>query len=223
MRKEFISNVSHELKTPIALIQGYAEGLKVNVNEKQEDKDFYCDVIMDESAKMDKLVKQLLDLSQIDAGYARLEKVDFDIADWANRIIRKNELLIKENNIDMQIEIKQNFVAHADLERMEQIMVNYLVNAINHSDARKLIKVTVQKYEDKGRISVFNSGEPIEPGLLDKIWMSFYKVDQARTRAYGGTGLGLSIVRAIQERHDNRYGAENRDGGVSFWFEVDAT
>lgn len=221
MRKEFISNVSHELKTPIALIQGYAEGLKVNVNEREEDKNFYCAVIMDESEKMDKLVKQLLDLSQIDTGYARLDKTDFNMKQLVEYVLRKNSLLMQENNIQLLTEIENDFTAHADIERTEQIIVNFLVNAINHSDEQKLIKVKVQKYGDKGRVSVFNSGELIPEECLDKIWLSFYKVDKARTRVYGGTGLGLSIVRAIQELHHNRYGVENIKNGVEFWFEVD--
>ncbi|WP_034378415.1 MULTISPECIES: HAMP domain-containing sensor histidine kinase [unclassified Dehalobacter] len=221
MRKEFISNVSHELKTPIALIRGYAEGLKVNVNESEEDKDFYCNVIIDESAKMNKLVKQLLELSQIDAGYTRLEKTDFDLNELVEFVLRKNILLIKEKNIQLTQEIQDKFTVNADIDRIEQIIVNYLVNAINHADQRKEIKVKLEKTGQKARVSVFNSGTPIPEEALDKIWTSFYKVDKARTRSYGGTGLGLSIVRATQEQHGNAYGVQNVENGVEFWFEVD--
>ncbi|WP_242836969.1 sensor histidine kinase [Dehalobacter restrictus] len=221
MRKEFISNVSHELKTPIALIQGYAEGLKVNVNESEEDKDFYCNVIIDESAKMNKLVKQLLELSQIDAGYTRLEKTDFDLNELVEFVLRKNMLPIKEKNIQLTQEIQDKFTVNADIDRIEQIIVNYLVNAINHADQRKEINVKLEKTGQKARVSVFNSGTPIPEEALDKIWTSFYKVDKARTRSYGGTGLGLSIVRATQEQHGNAYGVQNVENGVEFWFEVD--
>jgi signal transduction histidine kinase len=221
LRKEFISNVSHELKTPIALIQGYAEGLKVNVNENEDDKNFYCDVIIDESAKMNKLVKQLLDLSQIDTGYARLEKTDFDLSQLVDYILRKKALLLKEKNIELLSELREGLIVNADLDRIEQIVVNYLINALNHVDDLRLIKVKVEQVGDKARVSVFNSGAQISPEDLDKIWTSFYKVDKARNRAKGATGLGLSIVRAIQELHHNRYGCDNVEDGVEFWFEVD--
>lgn len=221
MRKEFISNVSHELKTPIALIQGYAEGLKVNVNESEEDKDFYCNVIIDESAKMNKLVKQLLELSQIDAGYSRLDRSDFDLNELIAFILKKNTLLLKEKNIQLTKEIEENVIVNGDIDRIEQIIVNFLINAINHIDKHKQIKVKVSREEQKARVSIYNSGNPIPEDAMEKIWTSFYKVDKARTRAYGGTGLGLSIVRAIQEQHGNAYGVQNSDNGVAFWFEVD--
>lgn len=221
MRKEFISNVSHELKTPIALIQGYAEGLKVNVNESEEDKDFYCNVIIDESAKMNKLVKQLLELSQIDAGYSRLDRSDFDLNELIAFILKKNTLLLKEKNIQLTKEIEENVIVNGDIDRIEQIIVNFLINAINHIDKHKQIRVKVSRAEQKARVSIYNSGNPIPEEAMEKIWTSFYKVDKARTRAYGGTGLGLSIVRAIQEQHGNAYGVQNSDNGVAFWFEVD--
>ncbi|UWG97066.1 cell wall metabolism sensor histidine kinase WalK [Dehalobacter sp. DCM] len=221
MRKEFISNVSHELKTPIALIQGYAEGLKLNVNESEEDKDFYCHVIIDESTKMNKLVKQLLDLSQIDAGYSRLDRSDFNLNELIAFILKKNTLLLKENNIQLTQEIEDNIIVNADIDRIEQVFVNYIVNAINHVDQQKQFRVNVVRNGQKARVSIFNSGNPIPEDAIEKIWTSFYKVDKARTRSYGGTGLGLSIVRAIQEMHGNAYGAQNSDNGVEFWFEVD--
>jgi len=221
MRKEFISNVSHELKTPIALIQGYAEGLKVNVNEKEEDKCFYCEVIIDESAKMNKLVKQLLELSQIDAGYIRLEKNDFDLTGLVEQVLKRNALLIRENGINLQTELEKDLFVSADIDRMEQILVNYLTNAINHSDEQKIVRVSSRKEEGKALVTVFNSGVHIPEQYIDKIWTSFYKIYKARTRSYGGTGLGLSIVRAIQELHANGYGVRNVDNGVEFWFEAD--
>lgn len=220
MRKEFISNVSHELKTPIALIQGYAEGLKVNVNETEEDKNFYCDVIIDESAKMNKLVKQLLDLSQIDTGYARLNKTDFDLTQLVQFVLKKNVLLMKENNIELITDMEDNLNVNADIDRIEQVVVNYLVNAINHVDEKRTVKVRIYREGNKAKVTIFNTGDHIPAEDMERIWISFYKVDKARTRSYGGTGLGLSIVRAIQELHQNRYGVENIEEGVTFWFEV---
>ncbi len=222
MRKEFISSVSHELKTPIALIQGYAEGLKLNVNEDEENRNFYCDVIMDETGKMNTLVKDLLDLSQVESGYFKLEKTDFDISQLVDRVLEKHQPLLHEKGIIMEVDKSAGMVVNGDRVRIEQVLVNYLSNAVNHVDEARIIRITVDRHGDKVRVSVFNSGKPIPDEALDKVWSSFYKIDKARTRAYGGSGLGLSVVKAIMELHNNSFGVANRDNGVVFWFEVDA-
>lgn len=221
MRKEFVSSVSHELKTPLALIRGYAEGLKLNVNEDEENKNFYCEVIMDEAIKMDRLVKGLLDLSQIESGYFKLEKSIFDVSALVDQVLSKYEPLFKEKGITLQIEKGQDIFINADMVRIEQILVNYINNAINHMDNNKILQISISTKMEKARVSIFNSGSHIPQEALDKIWASFYKIDKARTRSYGGTGLGLSIVRAIQELHHNAFGVENIDRGVVFWFEAD--
>jgi len=221
MRKQFISNVSHELKTPIALIQGYAEGLKVNVVEDEDNKNFYCDVITDEAAKMNKMVRQLLDLSQIEAGYFPLDRDIFDISSLIQEVLAKFELIFKEEKIKIKADIAENILVNADRSRVEQILVNFLNNAIDHVNELKQIQIGVEPIKDKVRIAVTNTGAPIPEESLSKIFASFYKVDKARTRAYGGTGLGLSIVRAIMELHHNSYGVVNTTDGVEFWFQLD--
>jgi signal transduction histidine kinase len=221
MRREFVSNVSHELKTPIFLIQGYAEGLKTNIAANEEKRDFYCDVIMEEAEKMDVIVKDLLNLSQIESGNMDLNRCNFDIEKLINETVKKLEPMFNEKNIDTYIDIDVQQQANGDPVRIEQIMVNYLNNAVNHIDNHKQIKITVENNNDKIRVSVFNTGQHIPENLLDRIWISFYKVDKARTRSYGGTGLGLAIVKAIQQAHSNEYGVSNVEGGVLFWFEVD--
>ncbi|MCX5779731.1 MAG: HAMP domain-containing sensor histidine kinase, partial [Firmicutes bacterium] len=222
MRKQFISNVSHELKTPIALIQGYAEGLKVNVIEDEDGKNFYCDVIVDEAVKMNKMVLELLDLSQIEAGYFQLEKEIFDLSPLVQQMVAKYQFVFKEGKISLSPEQLERLMVYADRNRIEQVLTNYLNNALNHVDDCREIQVTLEKHGSKVRIGVFNTGLPIPEEARDKIFTSFYKVDKARTRAYGGTGLGLSIVRAIMDLHKNSYGTENMPEGVDFWFELDA-
>lgn len=221
MRKEFVSNVSHELKTPIALIQGYAEGLKLNVNEDEENRNYYCDVIMDEADKMNRLVRDLLDLSQIESGSFRLEKTAFDISLVTENVLEKYKPMFGEKGINVQLEKPERAAVYADYRRIEQVLVNYLTNAINHADEQRQIKIQIGQRNDKVRVSVYNSGKNIPEESLDKLWTSFYKVDKARTRAYGGTGLGLSVVKSIMELHHNRFGVENQSDGVLFWFEVD--
>jgi two-component system sensor histidine kinase VanS len=221
MRKEFISNVSHELKTPLALIQGYAEGLKLNVNEDQENRDFYCDVIMDETDKMNRLVKDLLDLSQIESGYFKVEKTNFDISSLVEYVFDKYQPIFMENGIKVKVQKPENAIVNGDVIRIEQVLANYINNAINHIDENRIIETTIIIADDKVRVSVYNSGKIIPDESLKKIWISFYKVDKARTRVYGGTGLGLSVVRAIMELHHNAFGVDNQENGVLFWFELD--
>lgn len=215
-RKELIANVSHELKTPISLIAGYSEGLKVNVNEAE--KDFYCDVIIDEAEKMNRLVLSLLDLSQVEGGYKQMKKEIIATNELIENTLEKFRLIFNEKGIDVEISYEGNSLVHADPDRIEQVLTNYLTNAINHVDDRKRIFLRVKEREEKVIISVFNTGRPIPFDEIEKIWESFYKIDKARTRAYGGSGLGLTIVKAIIEAHGGEYGTANYEESVEFWF-----
>ncbi len=223
MRKEFISNVSHELKTPIALIQGYAEGLRLNVNEDEENKNYYCEVIIDEAVKMNKMVRKLLQLSELEFNDIVLDKEEFCICELIRNIIKKNSLQLveKEAQVNFNTNGYESIKISADYYLTEQVLVNFLSNALNHLDERKIIEISTVVYDGKVRIKVYNSGANIPEASLDNIWHSFYKVDKARTRAYGGTGLGLSIVKAIQKAHKNAFGVENKPEGVLFWAEYD--
>lgn len=221
IRKEFVSNVSHEIKTPLALIQGYAEGLKSNVMENEADKEFYCNVIIDEVARMNKLVRDLLNLSHIESGSYQLEPEEFDLVELVELALEKYKLKFKEEGVLIQQEGPNSILVKADYFHIEQVFLNYLNNALHHADERKTIKITVAGLAKKVKVSVFNYGKPIPEEDLDQIWLSFFKVDKARTRSDGGTGLGLAIVKAIMEQHRNQYGVLNHEDGVEFWFEVD--
>jgi len=218
MRQEFISNVSHELKTPIALIMGYAEGLKINVNE--EDRDFYCDVIADEANKMNKMVRRLLYVAQLDSGAMQPEKTEFYIGDVVNRCLDKQSITLKEKDIQVEVDGEKNYLVEADLEQIEQVVTNYLTNALNHIDEKKKLRIRLSDHDGWVKVAVYNSGKAIPAESLPHLWESFYKVDKARTREYGGTGLGLYIVRTIIEAHQGGYGVRNIDEGVEFWFEL---
>ena len=221
LRKVFISSVSHELKTPIFLIQGYAEGLKVNVVIDEEKRNFYCDVIIEEADKMDILVKDLLDLSQMESGMFSINKMEFDLVELTEDVVKKFEPLFTEMKVDLKMQLPKQAWVHADPIRIEQAVVNFLNNAVNHIDGKKQLAISIQQEAEKIRLRVYNSGPRIPEELVDKIWISFFKADQARTREYGGTGLGLSVVRVIQEAHQNKYSVTNLDEGVEFWLEVD--
>jgi signal transduction histidine kinase len=226
MRKEFLSNVSHELKTPIALIQGYAEGLKEGINDDdKESRDFYCDVIIDESGKMNNMVKKLLDLNQLEFGNDVVTMERFDIVALINNFINSAEILIEQNGINIRLEQSQPIYVWADEFKTEEVVRNYFSNAMNHASGEKIIEIKYQliTQDDAGkvRISVFNTGEPIPEDSLPHIWEKFYKVDKARTREYGGSGVGLSIVKAIMDSMNQEYGAINYTNGVEFWFELE--
>ncbi len=221
MRKKFVSNVSHELKTPISLIQGYAEGLKDSVMEEQESKEYYCDVIIDEADKMDKLVKDLLDLSQLESGYLKLNKEVFDIIDLVNSTVKKYRPIFDEKGINVSVDEAQEIMINADISRIEQVLKNYINNAINHVDDKKTLRISFEESDKKIKVNVFNTGKPVPKDEINNLWMSFYKVDKARSRKYGGTGLGLAIVRSILILHDAEFGVSNKDNGVEFWFKLE--
>lgn len=220
MRKEFLSNVSHELKTPIALIQGYAEGLKDGIHEDEESKDFYCDVIIDEASKMNTMVKKLLTLNQLEFGSDAVVMERFDIASLIRNYIHSAEILTKQNKIEVRFYETSPVYVWADEFKIEEVFNNYFSNALNHTADEKIIDVKITRHEDKVRISVFNTGNKIPEESIMHIWDKFYKVDKARTREYGGSGIGLSIVKAIMESLNEKFGAVNYDNGVEFWFEL---
>ena len=222
MRKEFLSNVTHELKTPIALISGYAEGLKDCINTDDESRDFYCDVIIDEAAKMNTMVKKLLSLNQIEFGRQKVELDRFDICDIITSVLNSSELLIKNKNIKLMAELDEGLFVWADAYMIEEVFTNYFSNAINHCENEMVIDVRAKRDKDRVRVSVFNTGKPIPEDEIDKIWIKFYKVDKARTREYGGSGIGLSIVKAIMDAHNEPFGVINHSNGVEFWFELDS-
>ncbi len=223
MRTDFLSNVSHELKTPIALIQGYAEGLKEGITDDPESMDFYCSVIMDEAAKMNDMVKRLLTLNQIEFGEDELVMERFDINELVKSVASANELRASQKELKITCDIKDTpLYVWADEYKVEEVITNYISNAINHCCNENIIKVAVGQIDKENvRVSVFNTGKNIPEEDIDHIWEKFYKVDKARTREYGGNGIGLSIVKAIVESMGKKCGVNNLPDGVEFWFDLD--
>ncbi|MEY8339229.1 HAMP domain-containing sensor histidine kinase [Lachnospiraceae bacterium 62-35] len=236
MRKEFISNVSHELKTPIALIQGYAEGLSEGMCEEKESRDYYCGVIVDEANKMNKMVRQLLDLTALEFGDNTPVMECFDIIALINGILASADILIQQKEVEVEFAADGPVFVWADEFKIEEVVTNYLSNALNHlepiftgkdtrdfaeTEGKKKIRITVKRQEDDVKVSIYNTGNPIPEEDIPKLWTKFYKVDKARTREYGGSGIGLSIVKAIMDSHNKEYGVRNIEDGVEFWFTLD--
>ena len=220
-QQEFVSNVSHELKTPIAIIQGYAEGLKEHVYEDEESREFYWDVIIDETEKMNQMVKGLISLSQLESGGSQIEFEHFDIVMVIRSIINSNSILFEQKNITCIFNHSNPLYVWGDIYLVEEVLGNYISNAINHSKDDKIIEIKVEQKDAVARIGVFNTGKNIPEEEINKVWDKFYKVDKARTREYGGSGIGLSIVKAIMVSLNQDFGIINYKNGVEFWFELD--
>ena len=221
MRKEFLSHVSHELKTPIALIQGYAEGLSENIMDDEESKEFYCEVIADEAMKMNNMVQKLLTLNQIEFGNSQLEMQRFDICQLIHNKIQSSQILIMKNHNQVIFDQTEPIYVWADEFMIEEVFSNYFSNALHHVAPGGEIRVWIEKRAGDIRVHVFNEGSQIPEEDLEKLWIKFYKVDKARTREYGGSGIGLSIVAATMKAHGKEFGVQNTENGVDFYFDLD--
>lgn len=226
MRKSFISDVSHELKTPIALIQGYSEGLLENVNTDDESRKFYAEVILDEANKMNRLVQQLLELMKLEYGKREFNNTSFDIVELEKEVIRKSQVMLDEKEVKVELTGLDTLKVFADDFYIEQIITNYLTNAIKNvkeKNNQKIIRInnSINEANGKSRIEIFNTGDNISEEDLSRIWNRFYKVDKSRNRQAGGTGIGLAFVKAIMTNYDSDYGVINCEDGVIFYIELD--
>ena len=220
MRKEFLANVSHELKTPLALIQGYAEGLKDGINDDAESQEYYCDVIVDEAQKMNTMVRKLLTLNEVEFGQENISMERFNVAELIEGVAQSYSLMVQQKDGEIRLKIQNPLYVWSDEFKIEEVLTNYISNACNHLDGERIIEVKTEQTEEKVRISVFNTGKQIPEEDMERIWDKFYKVDKAHTREYGGSGIGLSIVKAIMESINGTYGAKNYSNGVEFWIEL---
>ncbi len=221
MRKEFVSNVSHELKTPIALIQGYAEGLQEGIMDDENSRQIYLDIIIDEANKMNRLVREMLILNQLEAGQMNMDLVDFNVTEMIDSVVDSNKINFEAQNITYSFINKCECMVHADEFLVEQVVTNFISNAIHYVLNENILTVRYD-FVKKGkvRISVFNSGNNIAKKDIKHIWEKFYKADKARSREYGGSGIGLSVVKATMDLLHEKFGVENLSNGVEFWFEL---
>ena len=211
-----------DIKTPIALIQGYAEGLVENITEDEASRKFYAEVILDEANKMDIVVKKLLELMRLEYGKNAFNLTRFNMSELICEVIKKSKKVLDDDEITVKFEDKEVYVI-ADEFYTEQVFNNYFTNAIKNIseiDGKKEIEISYEIRENKLRVKVFNTGENIESEDLIRIWNRFYKVDTSRNRENGGTGIGLSLVKAIMTNMNNKYGVENKVDGVEFYFEL---
>ncbi|MEE1475138.1 sensor histidine kinase [Fusobacterium sp.] len=216
LRKEFIASVSHELKTPIAIIQGYAQGLMENIAETEEDRKFYCEIIVEESLKMDSLVKELLLITQMDSGYFKIEKEKVDLYQMIKDIRDK----YSSKNREIKYIGEKDIFAYCDEKYIDRVLENLVVNALKYSTGDREVTITVDDIENKYKIIISNESENLSEDDLENIWTPFYRVNKARDR--DGHGLGLAIVRGILENHKSNFGVYITEKNIiNFWFELE--
>ena len=221
IQREFVANVSHELKTPITVIKGYAEGLAEGMCRDDESRSYYAGVIVDETERMHQIVNQLLMLSRIESGQDEPEKNDFNICEMIRDIAAEMKLLAEKKKVTLNVICPDELIVNADEFKIESVITNYLSNAIHHVNEAGQIEIKAEAEDKDVRVSVFNTGTPIPEEEQEHIWEKFYKVDKAHSRTYGGSGIGLSIVKAVMEAHDMPYGVLNHTDGVEFWIKLE--
>ncbi|PEJ57229.1 two-component sensor histidine kinase [Bacillus sp. AFS002410] len=219
IRKEFISGVSHELKTPLSIVQSYAEGLKDGLNIEKNG--YYADVILEEVDRMNGLVVDMLELSKLQSGTYTLKSEPFLIVDCIeNVIIRLFENSSNDNPYKFDYNLDEETLVIGEKRKIEQVIINILSNAIHYGNPGSVIKINLLNEGEYVKISIFNEGNHIPADKIDKIWDRFYRIDESRNRQNGGTGLGLAIVKTILDLHHSTIKAHNKEDGVEFTFNL---
>ena len=221
LRQTFISGISHELKTPIAIIQGYAEGAKMFYDAGDGEKAAeYCDIISEETVRMNRMIMHLLEITKYSSGAYEPVCEDFSIRDMIGDWFERNAALFEEKDITAVNDINPDYVGNGDSIILYSVVNNFLSNAVSHVDGERKIVCRAENLGECYRVYVYNTGKPIEEKHIDKIWDSFYRADKALSRSQGRFGLGLAIVASIQNLHNQQYGVENAENGVQFWFDI---
>ena len=218
LQKELISNISHDLRTPLTLITGYSEVMRDIPGENTPEN---IQAIIDETTRLSGLVNDLLDISKIQAGTVKFEKEKFNLTETIRNSITRYSKLVEHDGFTIEFFADTDVFVMADPTRMLQVIYNLINNAVNYAGDDKRVWLTQTVNGDRVKIAVSDNGEGIPPENLTQIWDRYYKVDKLHKRAVVGTGLGLSIVKGILESHGATYGVESAVGrGSTFWFEM---
>ena len=221
LRKDLIANVSHELRTPLSLIKGYAETIRDVSGKNEEKRERHLGIIIDESDRLSGIVGDILNLSQMQAGYIdlKLERIRMD--EMLARLVKRYEILSESTDVRISCDKAAEVFVEGDEARIEQVLYNLVNNAYNHSPKGSVIHINTMERGNKVRVEVSDSGEGIPQDELHNIWERFYKVDKSGKRKRAGTGLGLAIVKSILDAHEAAYGVDSKPGsGATFWFEL---
>jgi len=225
MRRDFIANASHELKTPIALIRGYAEGLSQGVASTPEARAQYIEVILDETVRLNRHVQELLELSLWESGQSPLRRERFDLTELVDEVTARFAPRFREDQMEVTVDTPKSLELDADRESLCQALSNFLTNAIDHGRGPGVVRVSLTA-GSSARLEVANPGAPLPDAAIERVWESYYKTDASRQRTFSGAGLGLSIVKRIIEVHGGSCGCRNQiaqpgeAASVVFWWEI---
>ncbi|TJY41768.1 HAMP domain-containing protein [Cohnella pontilimi] len=219
LRKELIANISHELKTPLGIVKGFAEGLQDGVAGDKRDR--YLALIVNETDRMNALIMDMLELSKFEAKVIRLQPRSFSLTNLIQRVVDSFDQQLESKNLQCRLNQgdEDECFVEADPKRIEQVVLNLLSNAIRHATELSVITITIGRTAARKVTTVIeNTGSPIAEEDLSRIWDQFYRAEHSRDRKSGGTGLGLAIVKHILELHDSEFGVTNTIQGVAFSF-----
>lgn len=213
-QQSFFADASHELKTPLSIVKSFAEGLQDGVNPDK--RDHYVSVIVEETEKMEMLIKDMLDLARLESGSIPLRKKSFLLSEMVEKVSEKLTHSLRDKHLEIIVVPVNEMPVLADPDWMEQVVLNFTMNAIRHAEEGSVITVTIQSDDRRSSLSVENKGERIPEDQLPLIWDRFYRGEASRSRQTGGTGLGLSIAKQILDLHGCEYTVENKPDGVRF-------
>lgn len=217
IQKELIANISHDLRTPLTMISGYSEFMRDFPSEITPEN---IQVIIDETARLNSLVNDLLDVSKLQSGTQTINIKRFSLTKTINDTVKRYETLISHKEYKISFVSDQEVFIMADETRLLQVVYNLVNNAINYTGDDKTVTIRQDVLDDVVRISVIDTGEGISEENLPLVWDRYYKIDKVHKRAILGTGLGLSIVKNILVLHQSRFGVSSEVGkGSTFWFE----
>ena len=219
IRRDFVANVSHELKTPLTSIKGFVETLLDGALDDKENNRNFLKIIQDHAQRLDNLVNDLLSLSYLESREIKLEKSSFNLKQQVNEVILGFRAQLEKKDIQIKNELSNDTLVIADKNRLEQVVINLIDNAIKFNKEKGMIRIFCETQDNKLKVILEDSGFGIPEKDIARIFERFYRVDKARSRQMGGTGLGLSIVKHIIELHNGSVGVESTEGlGSKFWF-----
>lgn len=221
LRKDLIANISHELRTPLSLIRGYAEIIRDVTGDLREKRDKQLDIIIEETERLSGIVDDVLNLSQLQSGYIKLDKSRFPVKETVEAIVKRYEVFSEKTKVKIVQQCAVDAVLEADKTRMEQVFYNLINNAFDYTSAGGTITVRGISQPAAVRFEVSDTGSGISEENLSHIWDRFYKADKTNSKKSAGTGLGLAIVKGVLDAHQAVYGVESVIGiGTTFWFEL---
>ena len=221
LRRDLMANVSHDLKTPLTMIKAYAEMVRDLTYQDDEKRISNCNVIMNETDRLNLLVNDILDLSKLEADVKELEITKYDLVSEIKEIIKRYEIIKETENYNFVLEMPNKAMVLADKNKVNQVIYNLINNAINHTGKDKLVTIRLSKKDNEYLFEVIDTGKGIKEEEIPLIWNKYYKSEKKYQRNVVGTGIGLSIVKSILEKHQCKYGVKSKENkGSNFYFYI---